>query len=339
MKMSVMNINKLWMGLVLSLCPLAALAQESSSSFNTLKLPTSSHAAALGGQNVSIVDDDATLGWANPALYANVSDRSLALSFMTYAASTTWMGAHFVKAFGERHTLAVGANLMNYGKMDETDENGNTLGTFSAKDFVLGVGYSYLLSDRWTGGANAKYLVSNLADYTAMALLVDVGLNYYDEENDLSISASLQNVGTQVKAYDNGIRTHLPFNLALGFSKGMAHLPVRFHVTMTDLTRWKSSYYVLPEEKDENKSDKVSFSKIALNHFVVGLDILPTDYLYLSVGYNFRRAYELKAAGSSHLAGLTAGGGVNVKRFRFGLSYAKYHQASNSLMVNAGYRF
>ncbi len=339
MKMSVMNINKLWMGLVLSLCPLAALAQESSSSFNTLKLPTSSHAAALGGQNVSIVDDDATLGWANPALYANVSDRSLALSFMTYAASTTWMGAHFVKAFGERHTLAVGANLMNYGKMDETDENGNTLGTFSAKDFVLGVGYSYLLSDRWTGGANAKYLVSNLADYTAMALLVDVGLNYYDEENDLSISASLQNVGTQVKAYDNGIRTHLPFNLALGFSKGMAHLPVRFHVTMTDLTRWKSSYYVLPEEKDENKSSKVSFSKIALNHFAVGLDILPTDYLYLSVGYNFRRAYELKAAGSSHLAGLTAGGGVNVKRFRFGLSYAKYHQASNSLMVNAGYRF
>ena len=339
MKMSVMNINKLWMGLVLTLCPMAALAQESSSSFNTLKLPTSSHAAALGGQNMSIVDDDATLGWANPALYANVSDRSLALSFMTYAASTTWMGAHFVKAFGERHTLAVGANLMNYGKMDETDENGNTLGTFSAKDFVLGVGYSYLLSDRWTGGANAKYLVSNLADYTAMALLVDVGLNYYNEEKDLSISASLQNVGTQVKAYDNGIRTHLPFNLALGFSKGMAHLPVRIHVTLTDLTRWKSSYYVLPEEKDENKSDKVSSSKIALNHFVVGLDILPTDYLYLSVGYNFRRAYELKAAGSSHLAGLTAGGGVNVKRFRFGLSYAKYHQASNSLMVNAGYRF
>lgn len=334
-----MNIPTLWAGAALSLCSLAASAQESSSSFNALKLPASSHVSALGGQNVSQVDDDATLGWANPALYANVSDRSLALSFMTYAASTTWMGAHFVKAFGERHTLAVGANLMNYGKMDETDELGNTTGTVSAKEFVLGVGYSYLLSDRWTGGANAKYLVSNLADYSAMALLVDVGLNYFDEENDLSFSASLQNVGTQVKSYDNGVRTHLPFNLVLGFSKGMAHLPVRFHLTMSDVTRWKSSYYVQPQQKDANKSDKVSFSNIALNHFIVGIDILPTDYLYLSVGYNFRRAYELKAAGSSHLAGLTAGGGVNVKRFKFGLSYAKYHQASNSLMVNAGYKF
>ncbi len=327
------------MGLALSLCPLTAVAQESSSSFNALKLPTSSHVSAVGGQNVSMVDDDATLGWTNPALYANVSDRSLALSFMTYAASTTWMGAHFVKAFGERHTLAVGANLMNYGKMDETDEQGNTSGTFSAKEFVLGVGYSYLLSDRWTGGANAKYLVSNLADYSAMAILVDVGLNYFNEESDFSLSASLQNIGTQVKAYDNGLRTHLPFNLALGISKGMAHLPVRIHVTLSDLMRWKQSYYVMPQQKDENKSDKVSFSKIALNHVVVGLDIQPSDIFYLSLGYNFRRAYELKAAGSSHWAGLTAGGGINVRRFQFGLSYAQYHQASSSLMVNAGYKF
>ena len=119
----------------------------------------------------------------------------------------------------------------------------------------------------------------------------------------------------------------------------MAHLPVRFHVTMTDVTRWKSSYYVLPENKDKDKSDKVGFGKIALNHFVLGLDILPADYLYLSVGYNFRRAYELKASGSSHLAGLSAGAGVNVKHFKFGVSYAKYHQASNSIMANVGYAF
>lgn len=325
--------------LLLAVLPATALAQEYASAFNTLRLPASSHAAALGGQNVTLIEDEPTAGWYNPALYANVSDLSVGLDFMTYAAGSTWMGAHFVKAFGERHTMAVGAQYMNYGKMDETDEAGNTLGQFSAKDIVIGAGYSYLLSDRWTGGANLKIMVSNLADYTALAAAVDVGVNYYDDENDLSVSASLQNIGTQLKAYHDGQRTHLPFTLALGFSKGMAHLPVRFHVTMTDVTRWKSSYYVLPENKDKDKSDKVGFGKIALNHFVLGLDILPTDYLYLSVGYNFRRAYELKASGSSHLAGLSAGAGVNVKHFKFGVSYAKYHQASNSIMANAGYAF
>lgn len=325
--------------LLLAVLPATALAQEYASAFNTLRLPASSHAAALGGQNVTLIEDEPTAGWYNPALYANVSDLSAGLDFMTYAAGSTWMGAHFVKAFGERHTMAVGAQYMNYGKMDETDEAGNTLGQFSAKDIVIGAGYSYLLSDRWTGGANLKMMVSNLADYTALAAAIDVGVNYYDDENDLSVSASLQNIGTQLKAYHDGQRTHLPFTLALGFSKGMAHLPVRFHVTMTDVTRWKSSYYVLPENKNKDKSDKVGFGKIALNHFVLGLDILPTDYLYLSVGYNFRRAYELKASGSSHLAGLSAGAGVNVKHFKFGVSYAKYHQASNSIMANVGYAF
>lgn len=325
--------------LLLAVLPATALAQEYASAFNTLRLPASSHAAALGGQNVTLIEDEPTAGWYNPALYANVSDLSAGLDFMTYAAGSTWMGAHFVKAFGERHTMAVGAQYMNYGKMDETDEAGNTLGQFSAKDIVIGAGYSYLLSDRWTGGANLKMMVSNLADYTALAAAIDVGVNYYDDENDLSVSASLQNIGTQLKAYHDGQRTHLPFTLALGFSKGMAHLPVRFHVTMTDVTRWKSSYYVLPENKDKDKSDKVGFGKIALNHFVLGLDILPTDYLYLSVGYDFRRAYELKASGSSHLAGLSAGAGVNVKHFKFGVSYAKYHQASNSIMANVGYAF
>ena len=325
--------------LLLAVLPATALAQEYASAFNTLRLPASSHAAALGGQNVTLIEDEPTAGWYNPALYANVSDLSAGLDFMTYAAGSTWMGAHFVKAFGERHTMAVGAQYMNYGKMDETNEAGNTLGQFSAKDIVIGAGYSYLLSDRWTGGANLKMMVSNLADYTALAAAIDVGVNYYDDENDLSVSASLQNIGTQLKAYHDGQRTHLPFTLALGFSKGMAHLPVRFHVTMTDVTRWKSSYYVLPENKDKDKSDKVGFGKKALNHFVLGLDILPTDYLYLSVGYNFRRAYELKASGSSHLAGLSAGAGVNVKHFKFGVSYAKYHQASNSIMANVGYAF
>lgn len=325
--------------LLLAVLPATALAQEYASAFNTLRLPASSHAAALGGQNVTLIEDEPTAGWYNPALYANVSDLSAGLDFMTYAAGSTWMGAHFVKAFGERHTMAVGAQYMNYGKMDETDEAGNTLGQFSAKDIVIGAGYSYLLSDRWTGGANLKMMVSNLADYTALAAAIDVGVNYYDDENDLSVSASLQNIGTQLKAYHDGQRTHLPFTLALGFSKGMAHLPVRFHVTMTDVTRWKSSYYVLPENKDKDKSDKVGFGKKALNHFVLGLDILPTDYLYLSVGYNFHRAYELKASGSSHLAGLSAGAGVNVKHFKFGVSYAKYHQASNSIMANVGYAF
>lgn len=325
---------KLYLSALL-LCPIAAFAQEYSSSFNALRLPVSVRSAALGGPNVSLIADDPAAGWTNPALYANASDLSLSLHFMSYLAGSSWMGASFTKAFGERHTFAAGIHYMNYGSMDETDEQGQVLGTFSAKDIIIGTGYSYLLSDRWSGGANAKFIVSNLADYSSVALAVDLGLNYYDDETDLSLSAALQNVGTQVKSYDDGLRTHLPLTLALGFSKGMAHLPVNFSVTMTDVTRWSSRYYALTDADQQG----ISFSKRLLNHFVVGAEARITDNVHLALGYNFRRANELKASGSSHWAGLSAGGGITLKRFKLDLAYARYHQGGNSLMASATYSF
>lgn len=69
-----------------------AAAQESTSSFTVLKLPVSSHAAGLGGENVSVVEDTPWVGWANPALYSVVSDRSLGLDFMSMpAAAAGWV--------------------------------------------------------------------------------------------------------------------------------------------------------------------------------------------------------------------------------------------------------
>lgn len=319
---------------LLALLALTLQAQESTSSFNALRLPASSHVSALGGQNVTLIEDNPAAGWNNPALYANVSDRSLGLDFMTYFSSSTWMGAQFVKALGERHTVAAHAHYLNYGSMDETDASGSTIGRFSAKDITIGGGYSYLMSDRWSGGANLKFLFSNLADYSAIAMAVDLGLNYYDDESDLSLALTLQNLGTQLKAYDESVHTHLPFAINLGLTKGLNHLPARIHLTLVDLNRWKTSYYALPDAE----AKAPGFTRKALNHLVVGLDILPTDQVYLSLGYNFRRAYELKASGKSHLAGISAGAGLNLSRLQFGFSYAKYHMAGNSLMFTAGYK-
>ena len=305
-------------------------AQESNYSQTVLKHPLSSHTAALGGENISVVEDTPWAGWANPALYAGVSNHSLGLDLMTYANGGIWAGAQFVKAFGERHTGAVTAQMMSYGSVDETDAAGNVLGDFTPKDMVIGAGYSYLLSERWAGGANLNFIYSKYAEYSAFAVAVDLGVNYYNEDTDFSLSAALKNIGAPLKSFDD--RTErLPFNMQIGFTKGMSHAPVRFSLTMSDLTHWKSSDFYTP------KDEKLSFGKKLMNHFVVGIDVLPTDYLYLSAGYNFRRAYELKAAGSSHGAGLTFGGGLSLSRFKLGVSYAKYHISTSSLMFNVGY--
>ena len=313
-----------------ALATVCASGQESSAAYNVLKLPASSRVAAMGGENISQIDDGPWAGWANPALYSSVSSRSLGLGFMTYAADSKWLGAQYVQAAGERHTWAVTAQYMGYGSMDETDADGTVVGSFSPKDIVFGGGYSYLLSDRWAGGASLKMVTSSYADFSAFALAVDLGVNYYDEERDFSFSAVARNVGAQIKSFD-GRTEKVPFCLQAGFTKGIAHAPVRFSVTATDLTRWKSTDYLNPD------GEKLGFGKKLLNHFVVGLEVQPIDAFYLSAGYNFRRAYELKAAGSAHGAGLSFGGGLQLRKFKAGVSYAKYHVSVSSLMFNVAY--
>lgn len=309
----------------------SAFAQESSSVFNLLKVPVSAHAAALGGNNVSLIEDDPTLTFNNPALLASVSDKTLNVNYMTYMKETQMGSASFVKTLGERHTLGVHAQYMNYGSMDETDESGNTTGSFSANDFILGGQYSYQLTERWVGGATLNFIYSKYAEYSSFALGVDVGVNYFDEDKDFSFGLAMRNIGTQIKRFDEHTE-HLPFTLEAGVTKGIAHAPIRVSLTLIDLTRWSSHYYYNPNTK------KDGFGRKLLNHIVLGVDCVPTDYLYLSVGYNPRRARELKAVDSAHGAGLSFGGGVQLRRLKFGLAYAKYHQSTSSLLFNLSYK-
>ena len=310
---------------------LRLVAQEGTASFAVLSLPVSSHVAGLGGENISVVEDTPWAGSANPALWSTVTDRSLGLGFMTYPDGGQWYNAQFVKAFGERHTAAFHARMMNYGEMTETDAAGIESGTFKPRDIVVGAAYSYVLSDLWAGGAGVNLVTTNYAGYNSAAVSVDLGLNYFNPENDLSVSLAARNIGAQFKSPADGRTAHAPFVLQGGLTAGMSRAPVRFSVTLTDLTRWKTSDYYHPAD------ESLSFGKKLLNHVVVGVDVIPAEGFYLSAGYNFRRAYELKAAGSGHGAGLTFGGGLNLSRFKLGVSYAKYHVGAASLMFSAGY--
>lgn len=319
-----------------------AYAQGESSAMRVMVLPTTARNVALGGENITAMDCQPGIGLHNPALLAGVDARCAALQFMTYADGAKWMGAEYAMAFGERHTGAAYVHFLGYGEMDETDAAGNVIGSFAPKDMVMGVGYSYLLSERWAGGANFKAGYSRIADFSSASLAVDLGLNYYDAEKALSLSMVMRNIGAQVKTYD-GVVERVPYNLQLGITKGLAHLPVDFSVTLTDLTRWKKSDYVaIPGKDDENRAEEegsLSVGRLMLNHLVFGVEVKPRENIWLALGYNFRRGYELQAAGKSHLAGLSAGAGIKLRGFSVGLSWAKYHMAAQSLMGNVAVSF
>ncbi len=308
------------------------LAQESSSVFNFLSLSSSAHTTALGGQNISTVEDDASMIFTNPVALSNTSSHTLNLNYMNYMRGTHTGSAAYVQAQGTRGSWGVGTQFVSYGSVKETNEWGEVMGTMSPLDLNITGGYSYALSDRWVGGVMGKFLYSKYGSFSSVGLCVDLAANYYDEERDCSISAAVTNLGAQVKAFGE---THerLPINLKLGFSKGLGRLPARITVTMFDINHWAHDYYF------NSTGEEVGGFTIFMNHFALGLDVFPTKYIWLALGYNFRRAYEMKAGGSSHAAGLSLGAGVDIKRFKVGLAWSKQHVSTNSICVSLSYNF
>lgn len=307
--------------------PLAAIlwapalqAQESQTGYNFLRLPVSAHAAALGGENISLIEDDEALIFHNPALLSSVSDKTVTLSYMNYMQGVNAATASFNRIVREKASWAVSAQYVDYGKMKETDENNVQTGEFSAKDIAVAGYFSYMLGKNFVGGITAKFVNSYIGSYSSIAMAVDLGVNYYDPDHEWSLSAVAKNLGGQLKAYNEEYE-RMPLDLQLGVSKRFSNMPFRLSVTMVGLNDWD-----------------VSFKE----HFVGAIDILLSSSIWVGAGYNFRRATEMKIensdnSSSSHGAGLSFGAGLNLERFHLNLAYGKYHVSSNSLLVNLAY--
>ncbi len=294
-------------------------AQESQEVFTFLRLPVSAHVAALGGDNVTIDDDDPTLIFHNPALICNTADKSINLNFMTYMEGAKTASASFIKAWGERATWGVSAQYMNYGNMKEMTPDNIELGDFSAKDIAVAGTFAYLLSNRWSGGVTLRFVSSSIAGYNSIGIASDLGLNYFDEERGWSISAVAKNLGGQVKAYQDEYEK-IPLDLLIGVSKRLNAAPIRFSATFSRLNRWDTSF---------------------IQHVALGVDVFIGENIYIAGGYNFRRRDEMKVSdgdgSSSHGAGLSVGAGFSLKRFKLNVAYAKYHVSASSILINATY--
>lgn len=294
-------------------------AQESETVFNFLRLPVSAHAAALGGDNITVIEDDASMVFHNPALINNVTDKTLNLNMMTYMEGTVTASASFVRAVGQRGTWAALGQYLSYGSMHETTADGQQLGDFSARDMAVGGTFCYSLTDKLTGGITAKLIASYLGNYNSLGAGVDLGLNYYNSNSEWSVSLVARNLGGQLSAYEDDFE-RMPLDVQAGVTKRLIGSPLRISAALVRLNDWE---YGIGK------------------HLVVGADVILSPQFYVAVGYNAMRASEMKISddegSSAHGAGLSIGGGIMLQRLKVNVAYAKYHVSASSLMVNLAY--
>jgi len=149
---------------IICLCLLAHLAhaQIGNEAYGFLRLPSSSHANALGGYNVSIIEPDPALGFHNPALLGGEMDNMVNLNYLNYISDINAGSAIYTKAFKERGMWGAGATFFSYGKIKEYSKENEYIGDVSAKDIALQGFFSYDLSEKWRGGLSLKFLYSTI---------------------------------------------------------------------------------------------------------------------------------------------------------------------------------
>lgn len=313
-------MKKLVLSFFLALLATSIQAQDGRTVYNFLRLPVSAHGAALGGNNITLVEDDESMIFHNPSLLSNVSDKTILINYMNYMAGVNTASAAFNKVIKERASVAFSGQYINYGSMKEMNADNIQNGEFSAKDISIAGYFSYLLTDRITGGVAAKFITSYIGEYNSLALGVDLGLNYYHHDSELSISLVAKNLGGQVKSYDDNFE-RMPMDLQVGISKRLVHTPLRFSATLTDLTHWNYKF---------------------IQHLSAGAELILSPQIWIGAGYNFRRAKEMSIENSDHekssnWAGFSLGAGLSLNNFKLNLAYGKYHVSSSSILINIAY--
>lgn len=323
--------------LVAAAVAIVAMAGDNTTTtaYNFLSVPSSSHVYGLGGHNLTIIDDDINLVEQNPSLLGTEYDHQVGINYMRYIGDTNFAGLRYGQGVSEHGAMAVGIQYFGYGNIQGAALDGTKTGTFTASDMAFSLTYSHDISNRFRGGITVKYLYSKYETYTAGAVAADLGVNYYDPDHEFTASLVAKNLGGQVKKFTE-FKDNLPWDIQVGVSKMLGKAPIRLHLTAYELTRWKSPYYKIEDVNNPNSGliKKDSFGSNLLRHLVFAADILPSNNIYLGIGYNYRTRTDMATYKRDFMSGLSVCGGLKVRAFGFGAAFARPHTGASTFMFN-----
>jgi hypothetical protein len=298
--------------------------------YEFLNLTNSARVAAMGGNFLAIKDNDITLTLANPSLITSEMHNNLSLSYVNYFTGPNYGYVMYSRNFSKIGAFVGTFQFIDYGKFTETDAAGNTYGTFSAGEYALNIGWGRQLSPHFSIGANGKLIYSSLETYHSFGIAVDVAGTYTTKDELFTASLIGRNIGSQIVPYRTGHYESLPFELQIGLSQKLRHIPVRFSQLFTNLQNWNLTY---TDPNDPNNQadpitgeteEKSGIGKVAdqiMRHIVLGGEVTIAKVLSIRLGYNYQRRQELKLYNKAGLAGFSIGFGLRVKMFN--LSYTR----------------
>ncbi len=285
------------------------------STYEFLRSDVSARSAAMAGSFVSIQNDINTMFY-NPAALATLGQPQASFGFTKHLLDVNAGYAAYGQQYNDIGTFGIGLNYINWGTFDRTDDLQNVLGTFSAGEFAMLVGYGYTPEENLNLGVNAKFIYSSIADVHSTAVALDAGAIYsIPGLNPITLGISISNLGTQLSSYYD-TRESLPLDITIGGTIKPQHLPLLLSV----------NFHKLNETQD-------SFIQ-RFRAFSVGGEFTLSKPLRFRFGFQNERRSDLQLGTTNGLAGFSLGGGIVLETFRFDYAYVSLGNIGNINQVS-----
>ncbi len=237
------------------------LGQDSSNHVITTAVPflgitPDARAAALGDAGVASSPDANSAYWNSAKLVFVDKDYGVSASY------TPWLGKiindmyiFYLSGFYKIDRRQVVAMSMKYFDLGEVQFNdgpdpSNQLGRYNPREFAFDVTYSRLLTEHVSIGGALRYIHSNLTGYLSTAnmdaspgnsVAVDLGFYYtkpYNWKNsNLSLGATITNLGGKITYADQNNADFLPTNLRIGGAYKMEVGPLNTFTFLLDFNK------------------------------------------------------------------------------------------------------
>lgn len=303
--------------------------------FAFLDLPPAPQITALGGVNVSQQTSDLSLALLNPALLRPSMHTHLQVNYAGYFAGVKYShvaaGYH---AASIQTTFATSLQYVGYGDVTHTDAAGNIMGTFRPADFAWQVTASRRYLEKWHYGLSLKYIRSRYQEYHSSGLAADVGIAFQDTAHGWQAGLVARNMGSQFSSYSNGVQEPLPFDLQIGISKRLAHIPLQLSATVHHAYQFDIRYAdpdyeegTVIENGDTVRAGGGAIDKV-FRHFVLAAQLEIGKYVELTAAYNHLRRRELALPDQQGMSGFSFGAGVIVNKLQLRFARSWYQRAT-----------
>src|SRR5258708_23176197 len=188
-----------------------------------LDIPVGGGPAAMGASYTALANDAYAATW-NPGGLGFLDSTQFSGQHLSYIDTLHYEYLSFAVPLprsancsnpSECPGSALGGSIqyLGTGDINGTDQNGGATGTFSSYYASYNLAYGRALTDKLSLGVTGKMIRAKLDDVSASAYAADLG-GMYRVQRNLTLAATLTNLGTQLKFLSEGDDLPMAFHIA-----------------------------------------------------------------------------------------------------------------------------